>query len=709
MASVGRRHTHWSNPVTFRDAAAAVTVALLASMLTATLLPGTPAASAVGACDKWAATNGNDGNPGTQAAPFRTLTTLQASLGPGQVGCLPANQTYYTRDNLADVNGGGVIGTGQGTAVSPVTITSGPGGRATVKGQLWLMPTSHDVDFTNLVFGGSFVATGEAYNLKATLLIVHGDRISITHSDITNPFGICVGVGKAHGSDPAINDRADDFVLSHSRVHGCAMEPTISWAETDSGGHGVYLENSLDARVHDNLIYENKYRGLQLWPRNDGAWIHHNVFDRNATHVNVGSSEACGGNCVRGPRSPGDTSVRAEPPGIGFVSSNTRVSDNIFTNRVTDWRPSQNPSQLYGYFLATTEPNQYGNEVDGNCYAPGDPAMTGYGYTEHDNATAQAVFVDRLQGDYTLTPGSPCLGDGPAAIQPGAADTPVPDARVAPAGGASVGDGIYNSTGDGQVAHVTTPPGQPARLTVVLENDGAVADDWVIAEAPSTGFSDFTRRWTEPGGGDVTDLVRDGSLIYRDNAPGARRELTFTVTPVADAVVGRTVEWTLHLYHLPLGATPVKDVVRLRVTVGASPTTPTTPPSPTTSATPTSPTTPTPPATATATPPAPAVPVPLARCQGRVVTVQLALGQLPTARNDVIAGTGRGDRIDGGRGHDVICGGGGRDRLSGGAGRDRLSGGAGRDLLVGGAASDTCAGGAGRDRARQCERFSSVP
>ncbi|HXH79298.1 right-handed parallel beta-helix repeat-containing protein [Nocardioides sp.] len=629
-------------------AAVSVVVTMVVSLLTTLLLTNAPTAAAVGACNKWAATNGNDGNPGTEAAPFRTLTTLQASLAPGQVGCLPANQTYYTRDSLQDVNGGGVIGNGQGTTASRVTITSGPGGRALIMGQLWLTPASHDVTFTNLNFGGSYVATGDVYNIKGTLLIVHGDRISITDSDITNPFGICVGIGKAHGSDATVNDRADDFLLSGSRIHGCAMDPTIVWAEGDSGGHGVYLENSLNARVHDNLIYRNKYRGLQLWPRNDGAHIHHNVFDRNATHVNIGSSEACGGVC------------RA----AGFVSQNTQVYDNIFTHRVTDWRTSQNPSQLYGYFLATTQPGQYGNTVTGNCFAPGDPAMTGYGYTESNNVTAQAIFVNRLGGDYTLDAASPCLGKGPGGTTRPPTPTPLPDASVAPTGGAYVGDGTYNHTGASQSVRIVVPAGQTASFDIRLQNDSAGSDAWVVAEAPHTDIAGFTRAWSTPGANDaatVTPLVQGGNYTYDDVATGGTRHLRLAVTPGAATAPGTTAVWYLHLYHRPLSATTVKDVVQMVVEVGRKNTPPPPPPS----------------------------------CQGRVATVQLTLGQRPTSGNDVIVGTPRADKVDGGRGKDVICGAGGRDRLSGGRGRD---------LLVGGGARDTCVGGAGRDRTRQCER-----
>jgi uncharacterized delta-60 repeat protein len=111
-----------------------------------------------------------------------------------------------------------------------------------------------------------------------------------------------------------------------------------------------------------------------------------------------------------------------------------------------------------------------------------------------------------------------------------------------------------------------------------------------------------------------------------------------------------------------------------------------------------------------------------ATCFGEAVTVNLGLGDEPTAGRDVILGTRRGDVVNGLGGADLICGLGGPDRLAGGPGRDRIDGGGGpdnltgdggrdhliggtgRDVLDGGAKRDTCDGGPGRDEVRRCER-----
>lgn len=117
--------------------------------------------------------------------------------------------------------------------------------------------------------------------------------------------------------------------------------------------------------------------------------------------------------------------------------------------------------------------------------------------------------------------------------------------------------------------------------------------------------------------------------------------------------------------------------------------------------------------TATAVPSGPtATPAPTTvpaegTCGGAVVTVDLALGQLPTDGDDVIMGTPGNDMIAAGDGHDVICGGdgadtiwgqGGADDIYGGDGDDRLRGGDGNDEVFGGNGADDINGGRGDDR-----------
>ncbi|RZV45555.1 MAG: DUF4038 domain-containing protein, partial [Acidimicrobiales bacterium] len=126
--------------------------------------------------------------------------------------------------------------------------------------------------------------------------------------------------------------------------------------------------------------------------------------------------------------------------------------------------------------------------------------------------------------------------------------------------------------------------------------------------------------------------------------------------------------------------------------VDPPPTTPTTTTTTTTPIAPTTTTTTVAPTTTTAPLPEPAF------CAGRLVTVDLRLGQSPTDGDDVILGTLGNDTIYGLGGDDIICGSAGNDRIDGGVGQDKIVGGRGRDRIFGGPGPDQLIGRAGNDR-----------
>jgi len=84
-------------------------------------------------------------------------------------------------------------------------------------------------------------------------------------------------------------------------------------------------------------------------------------------------------------------------------------------------------------------------------------------------------------------------------------------------------------------------------------------------------------------------------------------------------------------------------------------------------------------------------------CDGQVVTVDVASGDLPTNGDDVILGTTGPDTIDAGDGNDIVCAGDGDDVVTGGDGNDTLIGGNGNDRLTGDDGDDTIMGQQGSD------------
>ncbi|MGE3324461.1 MAG: peroxidase family protein [Acidimicrobiia bacterium] len=84
-------------------------------------------------------------------------------------------------------------------------------------------------------------------------------------------------------------------------------------------------------------------------------------------------------------------------------------------------------------------------------------------------------------------------------------------------------------------------------------------------------------------------------------------------------------------------------------------------------------------------------------CAGLAVTVDLGLGGVPTAGDDVIMGTAGADVINALGGNDTVCGNGGIDTINGAEGNDSLYGGDGNDILTGGIGSDQLYGDANDD------------
>ena len=235
-------------------ASLAVGLACLIAPLAGVLVFGDVAAAADVICHRWVSSAGSDANDGsTQARAVSSFKRLGQLLQAGETGCLPAGQTYVARE------GRGVLDTVAATATKPITITSGPGGRATVQGGVLFTSNSHDVTFSNIDF------RGDGYTKIA--LHVEGNRITLTGLDITHGVGICIGVGKIDQYSHQYNGiEAQDVVISNNRIHHCGTDASMApnWADAGfSGSHGIYVVNARNTKIVENAIYSNKYRGFR--------------------------------------------------------------------------------------------------------------------------------------------------------------------------------------------------------------------------------------------------------------------------------------------------------------------------------------------------------------------------------------------------------------------------------------------------------------
>ena len=327
---------------------------------TATLIFSAAPAGADVTCTKVASPSGSDSAAGTDAAPFRTATKLANSLSAGDVGCLHAG-TY-----VEDVR----MGSG-GTAGAPVTLTSYPGERAKVVGRFYVPKGSNFVTVSNLDLNGTPAqGSNDANDPSPT---INAENVSFIGNDVTNDHNaICFLLGNSWGA-------VKDTLIQGNRIHDCGRLPAENHA------HGIYVEISTDAKILDNVIYDNADRGVQLYHDAQGTQIRGNVIDGNGEGIIFS----------------GD---------YGYTSNNNIVEDNIISNakirnNVESWYPSGNPIGQ-------------GNVVRNNCiggggYDHGNGGIAeqwGFKVESNNVITKNQKFVDRAAKDFRLQGDSPCKG-----------------------------------------------------------------------------------------------------------------------------------------------------------------------------------------------------------------------------------------------------------------------------------------------------------
>ena len=393
--------------------------------------PTDPADPAV-TCHKWADTQlGNDygGHDGSSAKPFATVYKLVNSLGAGQTGCLRAGQAFgepqgepnwdkhINNPKFVQIKASGEPG-------NPITIRSGPGDTpASFTGQLEAVgsedpekPNAHDIVLRNITFKGSGT-------LGKTHLILNGDNISLLDNNITTSKGICVNAGMFQTYDDAWYAEngvmklpdvvATDLTISGNRIHHCGSASTDQDLG-ESGVHGIYLVNTVDAKVTNNYIYSNAVRGVQMYPKAHRTLVANNVIDGNSSSVNIGSCWQAARSCTR-----------------KAYSTDTVVENNIITNSTFSFRDDTH--QIFANFPFTSR-ETYGNVVRGNCVWPqgdknfgnlGSNGIT-YGFVggPADNAVADPRYVNRAAGNFSMPVDSPCAGKGPTTDTPSPSPTP---------------------------------------------------------------------------------------------------------------------------------------------------------------------------------------------------------------------------------------------------------------------------------------------
>ncbi|MDQ3935592.1 MAG: right-handed parallel beta-helix repeat-containing protein [Actinomycetota bacterium] len=386
----------------------------LTSLTTVAVVAAAPAGAS--ACDRVAAPGGSNTAAGTEAAPYATFQKLADSLAPGQVGCLRGG-TYS--EQTVTLNRGG---TGEDARV---VIKSFPGERAKHVGRLYVPDRANFVTVEQLDLDGS---TAERCPSGATCNrlpspTVNGDDIVFQDNDVTNQHqAICFNLGNSsYGT-------ARRVLIRRNRIHNCGILPA------NNHDHGIYLTETEDVRILDNVIYDNADRGIQMYPNADRTVIRGNIIDGNGQGIifsGVGDS----------------------------VSSDNVVENNIVTNAKLRY----NIESWYPDLIGT------GNVARDNCVYGGErgDVSSQVGFVATRNLVADPLYVDRAGKDFRLRSGSPCAdilagGQAPAAPAPSGSGTIGGDSGS----GSTSGGDLDAGTGSG--ADTSDQEGKPG--DVVLEN-----------------------------------------------------------------------------------------------------------------------------------------------------------------------------------------------------------------------------------------------
>ena len=340
---------------------------------------GASACSIANGTSYYVSMTGSDSNPGTSAAPFRTITYAYAHHGaPGiNIVVMPGTYTDYQ-------TGWGLHLGASGNSSNPIRLCSQTRGAAIIDGK-----NASDrnqaiyIDGSYNVVDGFVITGGPKGGIS-----IWADGNQILRNEIHHNGN--VDVASTDGQDGVYsNDGTKDNAYEQNYIHDNGRTPDSTYRKYD---HGLYLCGTNEL-VINNISTHNAGMGLQIagYTTVANMKVYNNVFSYNGSAGLV----------------------------LWLALNGVDIKNNIIAG-----------NQKYGvYACAATGGGVvidhnlvFGNNVSNGGYANyalADQCGTGatYGYTLGTTVTADPLFVngsssDSLQSDFYLQKGSPAIDSG---------------------------------------------------------------------------------------------------------------------------------------------------------------------------------------------------------------------------------------------------------------------------------------------------------
>jgi hypothetical protein len=204
------------------------------------------------------ATTGDDGNPGTIRAPWRSIQKAMDVLGPGQVAYVRLG-TYET---------GFPFGTPEDTytwatrcsSTAPCSIVAFPGERPVLHGQILL--EGEGLRLSGFVIEGPLSGdVASCSSRRANQIDIKASYVEISHNEIRNN-DYHAGINVSTGGQVQILGNW----IHHNGRFGLVTDPCTG-NEVYETDHGIYWEAAGEGGgnlVANNLIHDNRAKGMQF-------------------------------------------------------------------------------------------------------------------------------------------------------------------------------------------------------------------------------------------------------------------------------------------------------------------------------------------------------------------------------------------------------------------------------------------------------------